>query len=245
VVDVGSDGLEEPADAGAYCRAVEAHLCRRNTGHLVRIVGPSFDLVSGWAERGVPLRVACRGIDRYVDRQAAKGPRRRPIRIEHCEADVLDVFDEWRRAIGAAAARPAEDGGDIPARRAGSLPAHLERVVARLTALQARADTAPALLAIAATIARELDGAAFAAKGLRGEARATFLERLGQLDTQLLDAARDGVPPEALSDLTRQAEQELRSFRDRMTVEAHAAAVGALVDRLIRERYLLPFVSPD
>ena len=244
MADVADDPGEEPSDAGAYCRAVEAHLCRRNAGHLVRIVGPSFDLVTGWADRGVPLRVACRGIDRYVDRQAAKGPRRRPIRIEHCEADVLDVFDEWRRAIGAPL-RQAEEDIEVAVRRPGSLPAHLERVVARLTALQARTGTATPVLAAAAAVARELDAAAFGAKALRGEARAVFLERLAHLDAQLLAAARDGLAPGELAELARQAEQELRSFRDRMTVEAHAAAVGALVDRLVRERYQLPFVSPE
>lgn len=239
MADVGDD----PADVGAYCRAVEAHLCRRNTGHLVRIVGPSFDLVSGWAERGVPLSVACRGIDRYVDRQAAKGPRRRPIRIEFCEADVLDLFDEWRRAIGAP--RRTEDEDPTPARRAAPLPAHLERVVARLTALRARVDLAPSLAAAADGVVRELDAAMFGAKGLRGDARAAFLGRLGQLDALLLTAARDGLDAAALADLSRQAEQELLAFRDRMTPDAHAAAVAAQVDRLVRERCQLPFVSLD
>jgi hypothetical protein len=41
-----------------------------------------------------------------VDRFAAKGPRRRPVRVEFCDADVLDVFDEWRRAVGVAAVSP-------------------------------------------------------------------------------------------------------------------------------------------
>ena len=72
----------EPGDLGEYCRAVESYLCRRNEGHLVRVVGPSFDCVAAWAAKGVPLRVACRGIDRCVDRFAAKGTRRRPVRIE-------------------------------------------------------------------------------------------------------------------------------------------------------------------
>ena len=72
-----------------------------------------------------------------------------------------------------------------------------------------------------------------------------FLERLVHLDAQLLGAARDGLAPGELADLARQAEQELRSFRDRMTVEAHAAAVSALMDRLVRERFQLPFVSPE
>ena len=29
------------ADVGAYCRAIESHLCRKNDGHLVRISGPA------------------------------------------------------------------------------------------------------------------------------------------------------------------------------------------------------------
>ena len=244
MVDVAGDSLEPPLDAGEYCRAVEAHLCRRNTGHLVRIVGPSFELVSGWATRGVPLRIACRGIDRYVDRQAGKTARRRPIRIEHCDADVLDVFDEWRRAIGAPS-RPADGGDAESSRRSSSLPSHLVRVLARLAALQAGSGTAPALAAAAAAIARELDASAFGARTLRGEARVAFLEHLARLDAQLLAAAREGLTAGDLSELARQAEQELRPFRDRMTVEAHAAAVSAQVNRLVRERYQVPFVSPE
>ncbi len=82
-----------------FCRAVEAYLCRKNEGHLVRIVGPAFEQVCGWARRGVPLTIAQAGIDRYVERHQAKGPRRRPVRIEFCEADVLDAFDRWRRSV--------------------------------------------------------------------------------------------------------------------------------------------------
>jgi hypothetical protein len=234
-------GTDDPGDAGAYCRAVEAHLCRRNVGHLVRIVGPSFDLVSGWAARGVPLRVACLGIDRYVDRQAAKSLRRRPIRVEHCEADVLDVFDEWRRAVGAP--RIADDEDATPARRAGSLPAHLERVVARLTALQARHDVDRAVRDLAAAIARELDASVSTAKGVRGDVRTALLTRLAELDARLLEAARTSLAADLLAELTMQAEQELSQFRDRMTAHAHATAKAALVDRLVRERCQLPFVA--
>ena len=241
MADLAGEPLEDPADAGAYCRAVEAHLCRRNIGHLVRIVGPSFDLVSGWAERGVPLRVACRGIDRYVDRQVSKGPRRRPIRVEHCEADVLDVFDEWRRAIGAPAR--AGDDDESPGRTSASLPTHLERVVARLTALRAQPGAAPGVLAAAAEIARDLDAAAFDTKSLRGDARAAFMARLGEMDARLLRAAHEALPSDELARLSRQAEQELQGFRERMSTEAHAAAVAALVDRLVRERCQLPFVA--
>ena len=83
-----------------YCRQLETYLCRKNDGHLIRIVGPAFEQVCGWAARGIPLKIAMRGIDRYFERYYAKGPRRRPVRIEFCEADVLDVFDEWRKSVG-------------------------------------------------------------------------------------------------------------------------------------------------
>ena len=85
-----------------FCRELEAYLCRKNDGHLIRIVGPVFSTVTGWAEQGIPVKVACRGIDRYFDRVQHK-PRRRPVPIQFCEADILDAFDEWRRALGLSA----------------------------------------------------------------------------------------------------------------------------------------------
>ena len=74
---------------GRYCRDVESYLCKKNDGHLIRIVGPSFGLVCGWAEQQIPIRVVCRAIDRTFERYYSKGTRRRPVRIEFCEADVL------------------------------------------------------------------------------------------------------------------------------------------------------------
>ena len=94
--------------AADYCRHIEAYLCRKNDGHLIRIVGPAFDVVSRWEAQGVPLNVACAGIDRYFERYYKKGPRRRPVRVEFCEADVLDAFDGWRRAVGISGMRAAE-----------------------------------------------------------------------------------------------------------------------------------------
>jgi hypothetical protein len=231
-----------------YCRELEAYLCRKNDGHLVRIVGPAFEQVCGWAERGVPLTVAQRGVDRYFERYYAKGPRRRPVRIEFCEADVLDVFDEWRRAVGVAAppgaagaATPAADSQDEPARRHGSLPAHLERVVARLTALRAGSDRARDERLDA--IIRELDAARGPATSLRGEARARLLERLRELDGMLLDDARRECDAATGAALEAEAERELAPFRDRMPRDAYERSRAAAVDRLVRERWRLPTVA--
>ncbi len=225
-------------EAAEFCREIEAYLCRKNDGHLIRIVGPAFDQVCGWATKGVPLKVACRGIDRYFERYYAKGPRRRPVRVEFCDADVLDVFDEWRRAVGVAL--PDADAVEHHARQP-SLPAHLERVVARLTTL--RAGDVRALDSVLDGLIRELDAARAGAKGLRGEARHAFVERLRTLDDQLIDAAREGCSAEMLQELRAEADRELAPFRARMPEAAYAQSREACVNRLVRERQRLPVIA--
>jgi hypothetical protein len=231
-----------------YCRAIEAYLCRKNDGHLIRVVGPAFEQVLGWESKGVPLKIAFHGIDRYFERYYAKGPRRRPIRIEFCEADVLDAFDEWRRAVGVIGdARSgivdAAESSDDAQHRQGSLPAHLERVIARLTTI--RAGSEPEMDAVLDAIVRELDGYRARAKSLRGEARQQFLVRLRDLDAELLATARRLCDASTLHALHAEADQELAPFRSRLSSDAFIAALQAALDRLIRERLRLPVVSFD
>ena len=234
-------------DREAYCREVEAHLCRKNDGHLIRIVGPAFEQVCGWAERGVPLKVAVRGIDRYFERYYAKGPRRRPVRVEFCEADVLDVFDEWRRAVGVGAVVAAEeatpDEGVRSARSRESLSAHLDRVVARLTALRAGEDRS--LDPMLDDIVRELDAARSGAKQVRGERRDALLQRLRDLDRRLVAAARGASQPPLLERLAAEADEQLAPFRARMAADVYGQSREACIDRLIREHFRLPTISFD
>jgi hypothetical protein len=237
-VDVGergtASGIEDAQAPEDYCRAIEAYLCRKNDGHLIRIVGPSFEMVCGWSERGVPLKVAMRGIDRYFERYYAKGPRRRPVRVDFCEADVLDIFDEWRRAVGV----PTTDHALA---KPSSLPAHLERVVARLTAL--RGGTDRQLDDRVDAIVRELDAARAGAKTLRGGARAEFLGRLAELDADLLTAARERLTQDERDALRRDAESELAPFKSRMPHAAFEQSIGACMDRLLRDKARLPTLT--
>ena len=236
-----------------YCREIEAYLCQKNDGHLIRVVGPSFDLVSRWAADGVPLKVAYRGIDRYFERYYRKGPRRRPVRIDFCEADVLDVFDEWRRAVGLVgvgsgsdpsdAADGVRSGSDPDVRPTTSLPAHLERVLLRLSEARARGSLGAAFDAIIDRVAGELDAVRSEARGLRGAARRGVLDRLVALDAEILEAARLSLDGSTTAGLAREAEAELAPFREAMAPEQFARALAAATDRLIRERLRLPTLS--
>jgi len=228
-------------DASDYCREIEAYLCRKNEGHLIRIVGPAFEQVCGWSNLGIPLKVAFRGIDQYCERYYAKGPRRRPVRIEFCEADILDLFDAWRRAIGVVRGEEAVLESLPPKKPA--LASHIERAVARLTALRAGNSKGVAFRARIDEIVRQLDHLAADARGARGEARAVLIDRLRSLDDELIAAARDEAAPELTTTLTREAEAELVPFISRMPPSELSRAQSRALDRLIRDAFALPILA--
>ena len=238
-------------DPGAYCREIESYLCRRNHGHLIRIVGPAFERVCGWAEAGVPLQVVTTGIDRKLARYRASGSPRRPLRIEFCEADVLDAFDEWRRAVGIASApggEPDAADGAGPRARSGrrrlSLPRHVDRVLEQVSNRLARDEMPADLHAVLTRLVADLDALRPAVRGARGAARRTVIERLADVDRALLASAREAAAA-ALDDVETAARAELASFRSRLDADAYTRAVGASVDRLLRDRLRLPEVRFD
>lgn len=236
--------MDETVD---YCRQIETYLCRKNGGHLVRIVGPAFEKVRGWAEQGVPLKVAFRGIDRCCERANARGGRRRPLRIEFCEADVLDVFDGWRRAIGIAGgaerAKSAEEGRrGRAASSERSLAAHIQRAVTRLLAQKGLAPDDEYDRRIRELI-QELDELALKARDARGEARTTIIERLAVLDTQLIERARARTDARTVAALQSEADAELAGFADRMPAESLARARRLAFVRALRDALNLPVVS--
>ena len=182
-------------DPDQYCREIESYLCRRNAGHLVRLVGPAFEMVAGWARTGIPIRVACAGIDRYLDRHDAKAggapaARRRPVRAEFCEADVLDAFDQWRRAVGLGTAGSAAPEAGAGGEGHQSLRAHLDRVATRLTDRLADGSVAPILEAHLERLLDELSRMREGARTVRGEARQQVIARLEELDRALLEAVQ-------------------------------------------------------
>jgi hypothetical protein len=236
-----------------YCREVEAHLCRRNQGHLIRIVGPAFELVSGWAEKGIPLSVVCAGIDRTVERHDRKPtPRRRPVRIEFCEADVLDAFDAWRRAVGVAGlgssapGEAASDAGDMRGgRRRATLVAHLDRVLARLTALRGSDRRRVELDAALEEAVRRIDRLRAAAPQARGEARASLLAELSALDRTLVSQAVDALDASARARAESDARQSLAPYRERMAREIYDRALAAAIERHVRDAAGLPLLTYD
>lgn len=236
-------------DVEAYCRELEAYLCRKNDGHLIRIVGPAFERVVGWARQGIPLKVAQAGVDRYCERYYRKGPRRRPVRIEFCEADVLDAFDDWRRAVGVAMVAPELPGGpDIeepaPAvRPRRSLASRIAGMRARLTILRGSDKLGPRLGDALDAAVRGLDGLAGEAARARGETRTRVLDSLLAIDEALVAAALAALEPAEREALEREVLAELAPFRVRMAPEAYEQSRRAALHRLVRQHFDLPDIG--
>lgn len=234
-------------DRDAYCREIEAHLCRMNDGHLIRVTGPAFERVMSWADQGVPLKVAQTGINRYFERYYKKGPRRRPVRVEFCDADVLDAFDEWRRAVGVSVVRPDVDGGPpveepgpAPARSRKSLRTHVDGVMARLTVLRGSDQLRGVADEALDSAIRALEPLRHRAEHARGDDRQAVIEGIAAVGGDLVQALRAGLPDLERAALVSEARRELEPFRPRMPEEAYHQAVEAAISRLTRHHFGLP-----
>jgi hypothetical protein len=235
------------SDVADYCRQVEAHLTRINGGHLVRVVGPGFALVKQWADEGVPLSVVFRGIEHKAERHAA-GASKRPLRIEFCEADVRALYDDWRRAIGVPATATAEADGDADrsapdrsaASRRRSVPKAIDRAIDRLGRLAGRLELPEEFRDAMSRLIQQLSALREELAHTRGAARDQLLERLGPLESDLLDHARGVVPADVMRDITARAEQDLAPYRERLSPEAWTRAISVTVDRGVREHLELP-----
>jgi hypothetical protein len=159
------------------------------------------------------------------------------VRIEFCEADIFDIFDDWRRSVGIVQAQSAPDA---PASaRKPALTAHLERVVARLVGNRSR--RSPTFEQHVEELLAEIDRLSGESKK-RGDARAAILDRLAELDKGLLRVAAAELDDAAVSAARREAEAELAPFGARLSPEVRAQAIEAAFERHVRDSLGLPMV---
>lgn len=246
--------LTAQADLGEYCRRIEDHLTRANAGHLVRIVGPGFEIVRGWADAGVPLSVVYRGIDLKAERHR-DGASKRPLRIEFCAGDVQAVFDQWRRAVGimsvgsdaggiesgdATDGPAAEDEAPDASPKRRSLGRHLDRAIDRLSRAAARLDVPEGLREDCTRLLQALATIRESSARLRGDARTEVEAALASLDAELSDAVRRHSDPEWMDSIRAEAAADLAPFRSRLPSEAWDRSMNVTIDRLLRDRLGLP-----
>ena len=227
------------SDYAEYCRAVETYLCKKNRGHLIRLVGPAFELVRRWAEQGLPLKIGMRGIDARVTRHEAmnKNSRRYPLHIEFCENDVLRAFDDWRRAVGSTIDVDRRSDNRATAK---SLPKHLTSVMLRLTACLMNPEPWPGLHVVLNRVVRALNELREQAKTARGSVRSDLLRSLQTLDGVMMRDIRVGAAAATIKAVETEVATELSAFRERMSQSAYEEATKLAVEQHLRVQLGLP-----
>ncbi len=129
-------------------------------------------------------------------------------------------------------------------RRRPGLRTHIDRLIAKTTALRSGAIDTSLDLALERVV-RELDGLREAASRARGHERERILNRLSSFDEDLVSVLQESITPDAKARLVREAEQELGAFRTRMTDDTYRHAVNVSVQRMLRERAGLPRFALD
>jgi hypothetical protein len=124
-----------------------------------------------------------------------------------------------------------------------SLSAHLKRAMLRLTNARVAGHLGLEADGVIDRISVELDVARASARGLRGEARCALINRLVQLDAELLEIARTALDESQQKTLERDADLELAGFRGSMLPDAYRRAREAALNSLIRERLNLPVLT--
>ena len=117
------------------------------------------------------------------------------------------------------------------------LEPHLERVMARLR--EATADAATT------SLGEQLAGIADELSTLTIADRQRTVERLEDLDAEMLQAARAATTADQLQAEADQADRELVAFRGSMPPAAYQRSRNDAIDRLVRERLHLPVLTWD
>jgi hypothetical protein len=76
----------------SYPEEIEALIVRFHGRPLSPI---EFDRARQYEEDGIPITVVLRGIEQRAMRQM-----RTPFRLAYCNEDILEAYDDWKRAIG-------------------------------------------------------------------------------------------------------------------------------------------------
>lgn len=230
-----------------YFTEVEQEFVRRRGKHL--LVSPlDWSLIETWKQRGVPLRIALRGINEAFDGYDQK-PRKFGQLVNNlffCQQAVERAYQQYLEAhVGGhhengngaeAAAEPEEIGGFSTA----NLKLALHEWQETLTRLSIN-------YAEDIFLAEAFDRAARRLEEISQDLSKPSDDFLGQLDADLnliesflLDAIQQHASQERLAELRAQGEKDLKNYRKNMDKEIYEQTLDNWIARKLRDEYHVP-----
>ena len=230
-----------------YFTEVEQEFVRRRGKHL--LVSPlDWSLIETWKQRGVPLRIALRGINEAFDGYDQK-PRKFGQLVNNlffCQQAVEKAYQQYLEShVGAQhengnGAEPAAEPEEIGGFSVANLKLALYEWQETLTRLSINnADDV--------MLAEAFDRAARRLGEISQELSKPTDDFLGQLDSDLnliesflLDAIQRHASAEKLAELRAQGEKDLKNYRKNMDKEIYEQTLDNWIARKLRDEYCVP-----
>ncbi len=225
--DFSSAGQDWPENYFNYFTEIEEHF-RRARGTGLFLLSPlDWALIEDWRCSGVPLEAVLKGIDAAFEKWNSRKAKRRLINsLAYCAQAVMESAQRGPRA------GPTPGGKDSPF-TGEEIARHL-----RGTAGVYNAFPDGALAEIGASLDRLAVDADEHARDLE-----SLEQRLTALEEKAVAILRTKQSEEALFELRRQLNEELRMFRSKMTADQISALERRYLDAALLERAKLPRLS--
>ena len=195
-----------------------------------------WTLIESWQEKGVPLHIVLRGIEKVFDGYDAKAGKRRAVKsISYCREEIEAQYEEWlERQTGKNTDETASSPETSELFAENAVSEHLRRVSAELKAatLEANDDLRETLNRVVERLEKLT------------ETNAEILEdSLGELEKLIDDALIETANPAQLAELNQQIEKNLVSYKGKMEKDVYRRTFELMILKTLRERAAIPRLS--
>lgn len=221
-----------------YFSEIEETFNRRRGKYL--FLSPlDWALIESWQEKGVPLHIVLRGIEKVFDGYDAKPNKRRTIKsLTYCQEEIEAQYDEWReRQVGKNTAEEVSStANDNNLFAEDSIRQHLRRVSEELTeaASKAEKDLREMLDRVLQRLA-ELE---------KTETDAETLESaLSELEKLIDDALIETADKAEIETLNQQTAKNLAAYKGKMEKDVYKRTFDLMILKSLRESRAIPRLS--
>jgi len=225
--DAGSTAKDWPENYFNYFTEIEEHF-RQARGTSLFLLSPiDWALIENWRTAGVPLQAVLKGIDTAFEKWRSRKVKRRLVNsLAYCSQAVMEAAERSPRAERTAGAADAPFTAD-------ELAHHL-----RSTASAFKSSEDTAIAELGALLDKMADDAGQHVGDLE-----SLEQRLTAFEEKAVAILRSKQTEDALFELRRQLNEELRMFRSKMTADQISALERRYLDTALLERANLPRLS--
>ncbi len=216
-----------------YFSEIEETFVRRRGKHL--LLSPiDWALIETWQERGVPLHVVLRGIEKVFDSRDQNAKQTRSVKsLFYCKEEIEAQYAEWlERQVGKNGAAEIENASGGAQFSEESIKTHLDAVGKQLNAAakKSKAGLREVLERVSARLAELKEIYADA------ETLENALEDLEKLiDTELLKTHDKRIESEI--------ERSLAAYKNKMEAEVYRRTIDLMLFKRLREEAGIPRLS--